>query len=103
MNNFVEKDSTGKRYAISRKDGCPFGVAGIWENWQNPATKTWERTFAVITVSANALIAPVHDRMLAILPNEHFARWLSEERDPRDLLVTFPANQLVVSPIGIRR
>jgi putative SOS response-associated peptidase YedK len=55
-----------------------------------------ERTFAVI-------IAPTHDRMLAILPNEQFPRWLSDEADPRDLLVPFPVDQLVVSPQRTRR
>jgi putative SOS response-associated peptidase YedK len=34
-------------YAIAMKDGSPFGLAGIWENWRNPATVEWERTFAV--------------------------------------------------------
>jgi putative SOS response-associated peptidase YedK len=103
MNSFSQKDPSGKRYAISRRDGAPFGVAGIWENWRDPLTSTWERTFAVITVPANALIAPIHDRMLAILPNEHFPRWLSEEADPRDLLVPFPTDMLTVSPQRLRR
>jgi putative SOS response-associated peptidase YedK len=102
-NNFFQKDGAGKRHAISRLDGGPFGVAGIWENWRNPFTRMWERTFAVITVPANALIAPLHDRMLAILPNEQFARWLSEETDPRDLLVTFPPDELVISRTPGRR
>jgi putative SOS response-associated peptidase YedK len=62
-----------------------------------------ERTFAVITVPANELIAAIHDRMLAILPNEHFPRWLSDEADPRDLLVPFPSDQLAVSPQRSRR
>jgi putative SOS response-associated peptidase YedK len=25
-------------YAVAMKDGSPFGLAGIWENWQRPAT-----------------------------------------------------------------
>ena len=54
----------------------------------------WERTFAVVTVPANELVAQIHDRMLAILPNDLFARWLSDEADPRELLVPFPADQL---------
>jgi putative SOS response-associated peptidase YedK len=103
MNSFMQKDSGGKRHAISRLDGGPFGVAGIWENWHNPFTRIWERTFAVITVPANALIAPIHDRMLAILPHDQFARWLSEETDPRDLLVTFPPDELVISRTPGRR
>jgi putative SOS response-associated peptidase YedK len=103
MNSFFQKDATGKRYAISRRDGQVFGVAGIWENWRDPLTSTWERTFAVITVPANDLIAPSHDRMLAILPNEQFPRWLSDEADPRDLPMPFPADQLTISLQRSRR
>jgi putative SOS response-associated peptidase YedK len=90
MDSFFQKDTGGKRYAISRRDGQPFGVA--------PLTGKWERTFAVVTVPANELVAQIHDRMLAILPNDRFARWLSDEADPRDLLVPFPAAELAVSP-----
>jgi putative SOS response-associated peptidase YedK len=103
MNSFFQKDSSGKRYAISRRDGGPFGVAGIWENWRDPLTSVWERTFAVITVPANELIAPIHDRMLTILPREQFPRWLSDEADPRDLLSPFPEDQLAVSLHRSRR
>jgi putative SOS response-associated peptidase YedK len=102
MNSFFQKDSAGTRYAISRRDGAVFGVAGIWENWRDPLASTWERTFAVITVPANALIAPIHDRMFAVLANEHFPRWLSDEADPRDLLVPFPADQLAIAPQRLR-
>ena len=103
MNSFFQKGGDGKRYTISRRNGQPFGVAGIWENWRNPLTDNWERTFAVVTVPANELVAPIHDRMLAILPNDQVARWLSEEPDPNDLLIAFPADQLVVSAQRSRR
>ena len=73
------------------QDGKPFGVAGIWENWRNPATGQWERTFATITVPSNALVAQVHDRMPAILRRHDLARWLGPEPDPRDLLEPYPA------------
>ena len=43
-------------YAIAMKDGSPFGLAGLWENWRNPNTGEWERTFAVITVPSNELV-----------------------------------------------
>ena len=36
-------------YAIAMKDGAPFGLAGIWENWKEPASGEWIRTFAIIT------------------------------------------------------
>jgi putative SOS response-associated peptidase YedK len=103
MNSFLQKDGAGKRYAVSRRDVQPFGVAGIWENWRNPHTGAWERTFAVVTVPANELVAPIHDRILAILPTEQFPRWLSDEADPRDLLVPFPSDQLTVTLQRSRR
>ena len=49
------------------KDGRPFAVAGIWENWKHPGTEDWIRTFAVITCPANSLVADIHDRMPVIL------------------------------------
>src|SRR3546814_5607839 len=49
-------------YAIAMKDGSPFGLAGVWENWRNPNTGEWERTFAVITVPSNPLVAKIHNR-----------------------------------------
>jgi putative SOS response-associated peptidase YedK len=66
-------------YAITMKDGAPFGIAGLWENWKDPASGEWIRTFTVITTDANKLVADIHDRMLAILPSEGYARWLSDE------------------------
>ena len=97
MNSFFQKDSHGRRFTISRRDGAVFGVAGIWDNWRNPENGEWERTFALITVEANAAIAPVHDRMLAILDSSELHRWLSTEEDPRDLLRPFPVEYLEVS------
>jgi len=26
-------------YAIAMRDGAPFGIAGIWENWKEPTVK----------------------------------------------------------------
>jgi putative SOS response-associated peptidase YedK len=53
-------------YAIAMKDGTPFGIAGLWESWKDPASGEWIRTFAVITTDANELVAEIHDRMPAI-------------------------------------
>jgi putative SOS response-associated peptidase YedK len=41
-----------KAIKIAMKDGSPFGIAGIWENWKDPASAEWIRTFAVITTDA---------------------------------------------------
>jgi putative SOS response-associated peptidase YedK len=42
-------------YAIAMRDGSPFGIAGIWENWKDPASGEWIRTFAIITSVATLL------------------------------------------------
>jgi putative SOS response-associated peptidase YedK len=89
-------------YAIAMKDGLPFGLAGLWENWRNPNTGEWERTFAIITVPSNELVAKIHNRMPAILEPANYDRWLSTEPDPHDLLITYPSEPMTMWPISTR-
>jgi putative SOS response-associated peptidase YedK len=89
-------------YAIAMKDGSPFGIAGIWENWKDPASGEWIKTFAVITTDANELVAEIHDRMPVIITPEAYTRWLSDEPDPRDLMRVFPAGLMRIWPISTR-
>jgi putative SOS response-associated peptidase YedK len=89
-------------FAIAMKDGTPFGIAGLWENWKEPASGEWIRTFAVITTDANDLVAEIHDRMPAILAPGDYARWLRDEPDPRDLMRPFPAKPMRMWPISTR-
>ena len=90
-------------YAIALKSGEPFGLAGIWENWQKPGSGEWVRTFAIITTTANELVREIHDRMPVIIPPSAYERWLSSiEPDPRDLLVPFPAELMRMWPISSR-
>jgi hypothetical protein len=87
-------------YAIAMKDGSPFGLAGLWENWRNPNTGEWERTFAIITVPSNPLVAKIHNRMPAILDPGSYDRWLSTEPDPHDLLMSYPSEPMTMWPAG---
>jgi putative SOS response-associated peptidase YedK len=89
-------------YAIGMKDRTPFGIAGLWENWKDPATGEWIRTFAIVTTNANDMVADIHDRMPAILAPAHYDRWLSDEPDPRDLLRPFPADLMCMWPVSTR-
>jgi putative SOS response-associated peptidase YedK len=89
-------------YATGMRDGSGFGLAGVWENWRDPSTGEWVRTFAVITTEANALVADIHDRMPVILRPEDYDRWLGLEPDPRDLLRPFPAEVMRIGPISTR-
>jgi hypothetical protein len=69
-------------YAIAMKDRAPFGIGGLWENWKQPASGGWVRTFTIITTDAYELVANIHDRMPLILVPANYLRWLSEEPDP---------------------
>jgi putative SOS response-associated peptidase YedK len=62
-------------YAIAMKDGKPFGIGALWENWNDPASGEWIRTFVVITTDANELVAQIHNRMPLILAPSDYARW----------------------------
>jgi putative SOS response-associated peptidase YedK len=96
------KGKTAKQpYAIAIKNGEPFGIAGIWENWKEPVSREWIRTFAIIT-NSNELIAEIHDRMPVILAPVDYARWLSEEPDPSDLMRPYPADLMRMWPISTR-
>ena len=61
------------------KDGAPFGIAGLWER-------------AVVTTEANEMVAEIHDRMPVILALGDYARWVSDEPDPCDLMRPFAAD-----------
>jgi putative SOS response-associated peptidase YedK len=89
-------------YAIAMKDGSPFGIAGIWENWKDPSTGEWVRTFAIITTDANSLVAEIHDRMPAILSPADYIRWLSDEPDPHEMLRPFPSEPMKMWAISSR-
>jgi putative SOS response-associated peptidase YedK len=89
-------------YAIAMKDGKPFGIGGLWENWKDPTSGEWVRTFVVITTDANELVAQIHNRMPLILAPSDYTRWLSDEPDPRDLLRPFPAEPMRMWPISTR-
>jgi putative SOS response-associated peptidase YedK len=84
------------------KDSSPFGIAGVWENWKSLETDEWVRTFTIITVPANDLVAAIHDRMPAIRHREDYDRWLGIEPDPRDALRPFPSELLRMWPISTR-
>jgi len=79
-------------YYISPR-GAPFlAMAGLFEAWRAPAAADggapgdWLLTCCIITTAANALMAPIHDRMPVMLAPEHWAAWLARDQtDPAAL------------------
>jgi len=89
-------------YAIAMKDGSPFGIGGLWENWKDPTSGEWVRTFAIITTDANEIVAEIHDRMPLILARTDYTRWLSDEPDPGDLMRPLQSEPMRMWPISTR-
>ncbi len=84
------------------KDRTAFAIAGVWENWRQPQSGKWIRTFATITVPANDLVGQIHDRMPLLLSKSAYERWLGMEPDPSDLLTPCPAELMVMWPVSTR-
>jgi hypothetical protein len=50
----------------------------------------------------NELVTEIHDRMPLILASGDYARWLSDEPNPRGLMRLFPAEPMRMWPISTR-
>lgn len=61
-------------YYFSRSDGRPLAFAGLLEHWSGFAGEV--ETYAILTTSANPVVATVHDRMPVILEPADHALWL---------------------------
>lgn len=89
------KSGKKPKYEFTVPDRQPFGMAGLWSQWKNPKTNQWERTFAILTGEANAVMQPIHDRQPTILEPREYAEYLSEdERPPTHLLRILPENEM---------
>jgi putative SOS response-associated peptidase YedK len=87
------------------RDEQPLAVAGLWTVWRDPQHEPdWLHSATVITTSANATMAAVHDRMPVILPAEHWEQWLDpsfqEMTELSALLVPAPEELLVLDEVS---
>ncbi len=92
---------------LSLTDRRPFAFAGLWTWWRGGPDGSNNRedriaSCTIITTTANATVAPVHDRMPVILADEATrSAWLDPALDGagvRDLLVPLPDAALTVAP-----
>jgi len=81
-----------------RRDKAPMALAGLWSVWQDLST------FTILTCAANALMAPIHDRMPVILGPEHREKWLAPESmepaESRDMLLPCPDDWLELREVN---
>ncbi len=65
-------------YFISRRDGAPLAVAGLWDAGDTESGG-YPRA-CVITVAANPHLAEIHDRMPAVLEGDALEAWLEGDQ-----------------------
>jgi putative SOS response-associated peptidase YedK len=89
-------------FFISLGNRQPMAFAGLWDRWKPKDGGDPVRSCTIITTEANALVAPIHDRMPVIVGAEEWARWLGEEplADPATLLKPFPAERMTMWPVS---
>ena len=85
--------SNGQRYAISRRDGQPLAIAGLWEAFRRSDGEVI-RSYCIITVAATGAIAAIHDRMPLVLNEPDWPLWLGERPSERGELAGDPATLL---------
>lgn len=110
MQAFFEDDlRSGKPVPtrISRVDGEPMGVAGVWSSWIDPVSGQELISYAILTVNANSH-ALMHryqhpgseKRMPAILNEGSYDAWLTARQEKaREFLRAYPANWLTANPV----
>lgn len=71
-------------YLMRRPDRAPLMFAGLWEAWRKPNGEML-RSVAIVTVAASDDLAVIHERMPAVLPQDHWDAWLDVRVDGRSL------------------
>lgn len=89
-------------FLFQRKGGKPFAFAGLWEQWQSPDGGELQ-TCTIITTAANAVVAPVHERMPVMLSAPACWDWLSPGPTARlqTFLAPYPADDMQAYPVGL--
>ncbi|TXI81793.1 MAG: SOS response-associated peptidase [Flavobacteriales bacterium] len=93
---------------ISRADGLPMGIAGLWSAWNAPTGET-VHSFTMLTINADnhPLMRSYHKpedekRMVVILHEQDYGDWLdANAAESREFLRQYPAERLhAESPRG---
>jgi putative SOS response-associated peptidase YedK len=101
---FYEWQKQGSRkqpYYFRRADERLFAFAGLWEHWQGAEGVIESCT--LLTMEANELLRPIHNRMPVILAEEHFDRWLDPNLTKTELVLEllrpWPATDMTATAV----
>lgn len=114
---FIEgtiKERLSKPYLVYlRNKERPFAFAGLWSEWTDPQTGEIIKNFAIITTTANELLAKIpHHRSPCILPMNHYSKWIRNYGDdalthvlpyikqpyPASLMNAYPISPAIKNP-----
>ena len=91
-------------WLIRATAGVTLAFAGLWDLWEGPDGCLASCT--IITTAANALMAPVHDRMPVVLDPGDWSFWLApgtkDAARLQALLCPAPEGVLTRHPVGPR-
>lgn len=92
---------TKQPYYIRLRDGSIFALAGLYTGGPSGLA---DASCAIITTAANDLMAPLHDRMPAILPREAEAAWLDPDLHDTIILLgllrPYPSEAMEAYPVS---
>lgn len=74
-----EKGKSKQKYLITSTEENIFAFAGIYSNWQDPATGKKIGSYSILTTEANELMSEIHNnkqRMPVMLHHKDHAAWL---------------------------
>lgn len=109
-----QRGRTKQPYYIRRPDEAPFALAGLWEVWSDQQScpaggdsandRLKIESCTILTTSANAKLAQLHERMPVILTPGDYEVWLSREvQEPQELEQLFeplPEDELEFDPVS---
>jgi len=99
------KKDGGKKtpFYIRLRDEPVFAFAGLYDVWHTPVGEGYA-TYTIITTGPTELMAPIHNRMPAILRREDEDRWVSGEAlsaaDLNGILAPYPAGGMEAYPVS---
>lgn len=92
---------------ITRADGKPMGIAGLWGSWKSPKGEiVYGFTMLTINADAHPFMRHYHKpqdekRMVVILPEQDYEAWLeAPTEESRNMLQPFPADNLMAQATG---
>lgn len=95
-----KKNGVSIPYRIVHKNGQPFGFAGVYDELPDGSGNIG---FAIVTTTANELVAKIHDRMPVMFDSASEERWLDKNTptiQALSLLTPYPAAALKMFPVS---